>query len=81
MGCDNIRSELVKVRLEFRDWKEYMDYWYTARNPGMLQMQSSWAGDGGIEAVREMLGQVVREHFNGGKEFVLEAVCTVGRET
>ena len=75
VGLVNVESKRVRVCLRFGGPEEYVGYWYEAKNPGMLKMQSAWPGD--IEDVRKKLDDVVREKYGGGREFWLEAVLTV----
>ena len=77
-GFADVVSEKLRVCLRFEGPEDYVGYWYEAKNPGMLKMQSAWKGH--IEEVRESLEKVVREKYSGGREFWLEAVLTVAKK-
>lgn len=77
-GFADSQSQRLRVCLRFEGPEEFVGYWYEAKNPGMLKMQSAWKGD--IEEVRQSLEDVVREKYGGGREFWLEAVLTVAEK-
>ena len=77
-GFREIVHERVRLYLRFGDTEEYVGYWYSAKNPGMLRMQSAWGGD--IEEVRATLDRILREKYAGGKEFPMMALLTSARK-
>ncbi|KAL6718582.1 hypothetical protein ACLMJK_004674 [Lecanora helva] len=75
VGFVDISSREVSVCLNFNGTEEFVEYWYSAKNPGMLKMQSAWKGD--IEDVREMLKDVVKTRYGGGHVFPMKVALTI----
>ena len=78
VGFQEVRSELVRTRMQFESAEDFVNYWYNSKNPGMVKAQSGWKGD--PEEVRGMFEKVVREEWGDGKNFEMCAALTVGRK-
>ena len=75
VGFVNVESRDFTVQLNFGGTEEFVEYWYNAKNPGMLKMQSAWKGD--IEEVRETLKEVVGNNFGEGRVFHMKVTVTI----
>ncbi len=53
VAFEEVENERTRMRKRFENEGEYVDYWFKAKNPGVVKMRGAWKGD--VEEVRGTL--------------------------
>ena len=75
----DVRTEEVKMPLEFESAEAFAEFWFQAKNPAPVKIMINWPQER-MEEVRGMVGRVVRVDYADGKCIYTWAVLRVGKK-
>ena len=78
-GCREVETKIVRPKWGFKS-DEYIRYWFESKNPGIEVVLGPWRESGKLGEVRPVFEKVVKENYNGGRDFGMEAILAFGKK-
>lgn len=79
VGFNDVRSEKLKITVDYENSASYLHYWYESKHPECARYQDSWVGN--QEDVKRAMGKVLRERYNDARTIKFETILTIGRKS
>ena len=79
-GFTDVRSRTIRPRWDFESPEEYFEFYLESKNPEFMRGYQPW-WDKGMEGVmRPMFERIVKEKYNGAKDFDMKVFLFVARK-
>ncbi|KAL8993187.1 MAG: hypothetical protein Q9169_006531 [Polycauliona sp. 2 TL-2023] len=78
MGFQDIAAEVMEIGFDVGK-EGFMRFFWESGNPMATDRMGSWGERGGLDKVKEKMGELLNEKFEGGRKIPLSAALAVGR--
>ena len=79
-GFKEVRSRLIEPRWDFKSPEEYFQFYLESKNPEFMRGYQPWWDKGMESTMRPMFEKIVREKYNGAKDFDMKVFLFVARK-
>lgn len=80
VGFKDVRLKTFRPQCGFESPEEYFDFFFESRNPEFVRAYQPWWDKGMESTMRPMLEKIVREKYNGAKDFEMKVYLIVARK-
>lgn len=80
VGFKDVRSKTFRPRWDFESPEEFFNYFLGSKNPEFIRGYQPWWDKGMESIMRPMFERIVRENYDGAKDFDMEALLFVARK-
>ena len=80
VGFKDVRMKTIQPRWDFESPEEYCEFYLESKNPEFMRAYQPWWNKGMESTMRPMLEKIVREKYNGAKDFDTKVFLFVARK-
>ncbi|KAL9117917.1 MAG: hypothetical protein Q9187_005540 [Circinaria calcarea] len=79
VGCSQVETRIVRPKWKFKG-DEYIQFWFESKIPAIETILGPWRESGKIDEVRPVFERIVKEKYNGGQDFGMEAILAFAKK-